>query len=155
MSFSDAEREAILARSCELLERKSQPYTPIRAERTTPQREPFIPEWVPEAKLDIPPPAPPAAIDWRAVENLIDRKITAALGTMHERLMAAVEVVAEEVGVQGQNTANDIGDAVRSLRIELSELAATLAELRTAFATERERQISDLPALSAPRRDLN
>jgi hypothetical protein len=115
-----------------------------------------VPEYVEPARLDTAPPAPAASLDRAAIAAMIEHKVNEALGTMQERLLSALRVVAEEVAAGHQDTADDVSDAVRSLRIELSELTAALAELRTAFASERERnRVSDLPALSSPRRGLN
>jgi hypothetical protein len=159
MSFSNIRKAQILRTARELLAKpRPAPYVPPpprRAERTLPRDEPFVPEYVEPARLDTTPPAPAASLDRAAIAAMIDRKVDAAIGLLHGRLMDSLKTVAECVAEQHQDSADEMADSVRALRIELGQLSATLAELRTAFANDRERRIDDLPPVSAPRRGLN
>jgi hypothetical protein len=158
MSFSNLRKAQILRTARELLAKpRPAPYVPPperRADWQSPQYEPFIPEPCPDAKLDT-SPAPAASLDRAAIAAMIDREVDAAIGLLHGRLMDSLRTVAECVAEQHQDSADEMADSVRALRIELGQLSATLAELRTAFANDRERRIDDLPPVSAPRRGLN
>jgi hypothetical protein len=51
---------------------------------------------------------------------------------MRGDLLAACEVIADEVTAQRQDVADNLADAVRSLKIELAEAQTTINELRAA-----------------------
>jgi hypothetical protein len=155
--FSDEDRRRIMSEARAHLAHRDETETPLQRamrlplvdqvekwKRDHPQQEP------PEECLDTPTPA----IDWDEVDRrilvLVDQRIAESI--ISERALL-LNVVAGEVGealaAQRQDSANDLADRVRELRIELAELQTTLGELRQAVALERGR-VLDLPAL--PRR---
>jgi hypothetical protein len=81
-----------------------------------------------------------APVDWGAVtQSLINVAIA-------EERRFNREVLAGVVAEIRATTNDDLERAVRTLTVELSDLKATLAEVRLAFATDRT-QALDLPPL--------
>jgi hypothetical protein len=132
---------------------RSQPPKP-RVQETEwrlPEPEPE-PEYVPG--LDTRPDAAPT-VDWNALNAAIDRRIESAIIRMRGDLLAACEVIADEVTAQRQDVADNLADAIRSLKIELAEAQTTIAELR---AASRAKTIEGDPPAPPPlvrRTDLN
>jgi hypothetical protein len=143
--FSAAERESIMAQARKTVARheseRAQPPKPRlkETEWRLPQPEPE-PEYVPG--LDTRPAAAPA-VDWDALNAVIDRRIESAITRMRGDLLSACEVIADEVTASRQAVADDLADAIRALKLELAEAQATITELR---AASRAKTIDDPPA---------
>jgi len=127
--MSDEERERILGEARATLDRLSDmepaPLDPFKGPDWT-QREPPAPQPVRrEHKLDTAP------IDW-------DARIAAAVAQERKYLLDVLGgVLTELMQREHANAKGDLADEVRSLRLELTELATTVAELRRTLATER------------------
>jgi hypothetical protein len=89
-----------------------------------------------------------APVDWHVV---IRAAVDVALAEERRFNQA---VLAEVVAEIRATTNDDLERAVRTLTVELSDLKATLAEVRLAFATDRT-QALDLPNPLSKRADLN
>jgi hypothetical protein len=145
--YSDADRERILRQARATLAAAPAAYEPppeVRYKRHDPPEPEQDPE--PWPRLDTAP------VDWPA---WISAQIDAALAAERETLLA---IMAQSIGTtlrrsltkERREQKAELEDEVRSLRIELTNLESTLAELRTVIASERARVI-DLPALQLRR----
>lgn len=88
-----------------------------------------------------------APVDWSVVIQALINVAVAEERRFNQEVIAGERQLTREVmGEVLAEVNNDLERSVRSLTVELADLKATLAEVRLAFATDRE-QALDLPKL--------
>jgi hypothetical protein len=88
---------------------------------------------------------------------LIDAKVAEAIATEREFVLECVgEAIGEMLAEERKAAKVELSDEVRRLRIELSNLETTIAEIRGIIAAEAQRSSATVIDLPNPlRRDLN
>jgi hypothetical protein len=145
--MTDEQRAAILAEAHAHLERASD-YTPGIIQNAEPEPPP---EFLHDAKTHDwrdhrPPPIARAemrrTLDIAPEPRLTRRQVRALIAEAIAEALAAERATQQEIFVRvvasvRDDAAHEIADATRSLRLELTELATVVAELRSALAEAR------------------